>query len=56
MSEKISAPYRLQELRQREDRTDWDRLARDFFKSQGKGCQIRMNAVLRAFMKVKTAG
>jgi uncharacterized protein (DUF4415 family) len=28
MSEKISGPYKLEELRQRDDRTDWDRLAR----------------------------
>lgn len=86
MSEKISGPYRLEELRQMEDRTDWDRLARegdfedevdwatarlvipepkkavsirldpdvlDFFKSQGKGYQTRMNAVLRAFLEAK---
>jgi hypothetical protein len=29
MSEKISGPYKLEELRHRDDRTDWDRLARE---------------------------
>lgn len=29
MSEKTSGPYTLEELRQMEDRTDWDRLARE---------------------------
>jgi len=28
----------------------------DFFKSQGKGYQTRMNAVLRAYMEAKKAG
>ena len=28
----------------------------DFFKSQGKGYQTRMNAVLRAYMEAKRAG
>ncbi len=28
----------------------------DFFKSQGKGYQTRMNAVLRAYMDAKKAG
>lgn len=28
----------------------------DFFRSQGKGYQTRMNAVLRAYMEAKKAG
>jgi hypothetical protein len=36
MSEKISGPYRLEELWQIKDRTDWNRLPRDFFKSQAR--------------------
>lgn len=33
-----------------------DRDVIDFFKSQGKGYQTRMNAVLRAYMEAKKAG
>ncbi|WP_306753562.1 BrnA antitoxin family protein [Paracoccus actinidiae] len=95
MNEKISGPFTATQIRQMEDRTDWDRLARegdfegededdfevdwstarlvipeakkavsirldpdvlDFFKSQGKGYQTRINAVLRAFMEANKAG
>lgn len=95
MNEKISGPFTAAQIRQMEDRTDWDRLARegdfegededdfevdwstarlvipeakkavsirldpdvlDFFKSQGKGYQTRINAVLRAFMEANKAG
>lgn len=33
-----------------------DRDVIDFFKSQGRGYQTRMNAVLRAYMEAKRAG
>ncbi len=33
-----------------------DRDVIDFFKSQGRGYQTRMNAVLRAYMEAKKAG